>query len=510
MAQQSACEVPGVRRGFCCRDAGAAQVALRHPVQAVVFIAEPVRSRRRAAVDLRHAVCCVVPVLVDAGVVSHFGESAHGVVLVADRLAGLADAGDLASLCVADLRDLPFAVGDLVGSVARVVFDARLLLQSVGHANHPALAIVRVALDGHARFVDHAGGSSSRVVGEPCGVVQRVLGVGRLVEGVVALRAGVANAAGDQAITDERYPGFAVTLPAGVSITGWDGVKKTRITYDAAGRTTGVINEAGVTIESYTHDSQGRVTQVKDALNQTTSIEYDASNRPNRITDRKGQVTQVSYTERGQIAKIEQPGQTITYQYDAVGRLTEVRDNTSVNQYQYDAADRVTQIDSTTAAGSHRLGYEYDSLDRITKRNLSGTGISTAETTSYVEGNPLTYSDPLGLDKTVWRFPSGPTNGNWGGRCWSGGQYSCGDRGAGKLPPTDSADACYKNHDICYSTCSNPNDMACRAMCNKQLVNELKALPSDPRKWPLPPRSGTERDSANFRNRALGYFGSGE
>ncbi|MDZ4398798.1 Ig-like domain-containing protein, partial [Hydrogenophaga sp.] len=39
----------------------------------------------------------------------------------------------------------------------------------------------------------------------------------------------IANAAGDQAITDPRYPGFAVTLPAGVSITGWDGVKKTRI-----------------------------------------------------------------------------------------------------------------------------------------------------------------------------------------------------------------------------------------------------------------------------------------
>lgn len=37
------------------------------------------------------------------------------------------------------------------------------------------------------------------------------------------------NAAQDQAVTDERFPGFAVKLPAGVSIVGWDGVKKTRI-----------------------------------------------------------------------------------------------------------------------------------------------------------------------------------------------------------------------------------------------------------------------------------------
>jgi RHS repeat-associated protein len=37
------------------------------------------------------------------------------------------------------------------------------------------------------------------------------------------------NATQDQQITDARYPGVALTLPAGVTITGWDGVKKTRI-----------------------------------------------------------------------------------------------------------------------------------------------------------------------------------------------------------------------------------------------------------------------------------------
>lgn len=39
----------------------------------------------------------------------------------------------------------------------------------------------------------------------------------------------ISNVVQDQAITDPRYPGVEVTLPAGVSITGWDGVKKTRI-----------------------------------------------------------------------------------------------------------------------------------------------------------------------------------------------------------------------------------------------------------------------------------------
>lgn len=37
------------------------------------------------------------------------------------------------------------------------------------------------------------------------------------------------NATQDQRITDPRYPGLEIKLPAGVTITGWDGVKKTRI-----------------------------------------------------------------------------------------------------------------------------------------------------------------------------------------------------------------------------------------------------------------------------------------
>jgi RHS repeat-associated protein len=37
------------------------------------------------------------------------------------------------------------------------------------------------------------------------------------------------NAARDQQVTDERFPGFALTLPAGVTIAGWDGTLKQRV-----------------------------------------------------------------------------------------------------------------------------------------------------------------------------------------------------------------------------------------------------------------------------------------
>ncbi len=39
----------------------------------------------------------------------------------------------------------------------------------------------------------------------------------------------IANATSDQVIADARFPGVAFTLPAGVTITGWDGILKTRI-----------------------------------------------------------------------------------------------------------------------------------------------------------------------------------------------------------------------------------------------------------------------------------------
>jgi len=39
----------------------------------------------------------------------------------------------------------------------------------------------------------------------------------------------IANTATEQIVTDNRFPGLEIRLPAGVTITGWDGVKKTRI-----------------------------------------------------------------------------------------------------------------------------------------------------------------------------------------------------------------------------------------------------------------------------------------
>ncbi|MGJ7558733.1 RHS repeat-associated core domain-containing protein [Variovorax sp. RB3P1] len=129
----------------------------------------------------------------------------------------------------------------------------------------------------------------------------------------------------------------------------------------------------------------------------------------------------------------------------------------------------------------------------------------------YVDANPLSFIDPLGLDSSNYfnrsggrSLLNGPTNGSWGGKCWSGGQYSCKGNPVGDAPPTDSGDACYKRHDLCYVACGSNG--ACRTVCDRTLVEELRALPEEPRQWPQPPRPGTESDTRAYRDSAIGHF----
>jgi hypothetical protein len=132
---------------------------------------------------------------------------------------------------------------------------------------------------------------------------------------------------------------------------------------------------------------------------------------------------------------------------------------------------------------------------------------------AYVALNPLMGLDRYGLAPTDWDNTSGgrsaldgPTNGNWGGKCWSGGQYSCGPGGMGSAAPTDSGDVCYMHHDYCYDKCKNAVDKsACIKACDRTLCKELKAIgPSSG--WPQPPSDGTADDADSFRRKAMFLF----
>jgi uncharacterized protein RhaS with RHS repeats len=144
--------------------------------------------------------------------------------------------------------------------------------------------------------------------------------------------------------------------------------------------------------------------------------------------------------------------------------------------------------------------------DPVLKRFVSSDPIGLAgglNEYAYVGGDPVSYVDPEGLDKTVWSpgigrsVADGPRNGNWGGGKWSGGVAG---GATGTAPPLDSADACYMRHDQCYDS------GASKKSCDAKMVDELRSLAKDPRTWAMPPRPGTERDTIRYLSGAIFLF----
>ena len=189
-------------------------------------------------------------------------------------------------------------------------------------------------------------------------------------------------------------------------------------------------------------------------------------------------------------------------------------------------ATRPVNLDGSTLAarggisGGSQLASPTAAAAAASTRTRSGIGnelpafIDGPSVYQFARSMPAMYVDPMGLDTTVWintrggrSVRMGPTNGNWGGKCWSGGQYSCGSAGIGNLGPTDSGDACYKQHDLCYAGCS---DKYCFSRCNRALMDDLRRLGPDPTKWPVPPRRGSLEDTIRFRDGAILLWGRGD
>ena len=189
-----------------------------------------------------------------------------------------------------------------------------------------------------------------------------------------------------------------------------------------------------------------------------------------------------------------------------------------VQQLDYDAWGKVTLDTNPNFQPFGYAGGLYDPDTQLTRFGARDYDAETGRWTAkdpilfaggdsnlygYVLQDPVNQVDPLGLDRTILTpgegrtIFDGPRNGNWGGGRWSGGKS--GDS-TGSAPPTDSGDACYMRHDLCYDT-GTP-----KAICDARLVDELRGLPFNPRYWPMPPSPGTESDTIRFLNGAVILF----
>lgn len=302
-----------------------------------------------------------------------------------------------------------------------------------------------------------------------------------------------------------------------------DGGGTTTYTWNSRNQLAGIAN-TGFSA-SFSYDSLGRRTG-KTIQGTTTNFVYDGLNP---VQERAGAtVTANLLTGLGIdefLTRTDGAG-TRGLLTDALGSTVALGDGTGTiqTQYTYEPFGYASQTgaantnsykytgreDDGSGLYYYRARYYHPRVQRFISEDPIGFQ-GGANFYVYVDNSPYRWIDPSGLDSTSWNNTrggrsrwDGPTNGNWGGKCWSGGQYSCGGDPSGSAPPVDSGDECYKRHDDCYTACAG--NTFCMLACNKQLVKELDELPNDSRHWPNPPRLGTESDSESYRNLARKYF----
>lgn len=127
---------------------------------------------------------------------------------------------------------------------------------------------------------------------------------------------------------------------------------------------------------TYTYDANGNLATVRNALNQTTTVNsVNAAGLPTSITDQNGVVTLMTYDPLGRIKTTSVQGPTpatTTFNYDENGLLTSVTSPANVTlTYGYDDAHRLTSIQDSHG---NKMLFALDGLgNRLQVQIESGT-----------------------------------------------------------------------------------------------------------------------------------------
>jgi RHS repeat-associated protein len=139
----------------------------------------------------------------------------------------------------------------------------------------------------------------------------------------------------------------------------------TTIVYDALGRKRN-MNDPDMGYWQYSYDAAGNLTQQTDARGQMICFYYDSLNRL------RGKTYQTSGT-----CSSNDPGYggyAVRYFYDepgygsSRGRRTRMEDASGATTWTYDSRGRVTtEVKTINGAGVYVTGYDYDAMDRVTR-----------------------------------------------------------------------------------------------------------------------------------------------
>ncbi len=134
-------------------------------------------------------------------------------------------------------------------------------------------------------------------------------------------------------------------------------------------------DQAGKTTQ-FTYDAPGRLTKVKDALNQETTYAYDELGRQISQTDANNHTTRFEYDQLGRrLKRILPAGQFETYSYDSAGNLQSRMDfNGKTTTFTYDLMRRLLSKTPEASLNQTTVSFTYNATgQRASMTDATGT-----------------------------------------------------------------------------------------------------------------------------------------
>jgi RHS repeat-associated protein len=136
---------------------------------------------------------------------------------------------------------------------------------------------------------------------------------------------------------------------------------------------------------SYAYDADGNKTSVMDPEGNVTSYEYNYNKQPVTVTDALGNITMYTYGNTGcqscgggteKLTSVtDANNHTIQYQYDTSGRLTQMTDQLgNIETYTYDLNNNLV---SMTDRKGQTTTYTYDQVNRLTRADYPDGSYTT-------------------------------------------------------------------------------------------------------------------------------------
>ena len=180
------------------------------------------------------------------------------------------------------------------------------------------------------------------------------------------------------------------------------------------------FNEGDEYITIYTYNDAGDIVEIADAEENTFTFFFDTLGRRISLvdpdlgtwnytydgvgnllttTDARETTTTNTYDELDRALTKSTPTQTYTYIYDqdTIGTLTNISTVNFSKNFTYDQRLRITHEVKTINDKSYTLEYEYDSMDRQTRRNLFGQSMINY---TYSDQNTIQSVAPVTNDAT--------------------------------------------------------------------------------------------------------------